>query len=144
MAKQWLKFPHADKAYAYDGAALKKHWDRLHRGDGEPFRKDTAVQDAWRHYHAGEFQRAVEAGIGAGGAGINAAIKAQAIYANYVEKADSRSSKKRPSGPPSAARARPRIRTRTTSTRTPSVATGRASPWSRRWRRDSAARSRMR
>jgi len=87
MAKQWTKFPHPDKAYAYDGAALKKHWDRLHRGDGEPFPKDIAVLDAWRHYHAGEFQHAVEAGIAAGGAGINAAVKAQAIYANYLEKA---------------------------------------------------------
>jgi tetratricopeptide (TPR) repeat protein len=88
MAKQWTKFPHPDKAYAYDGAALKKQWDRLHRGDGEPFPKDVAVLDAWRHYHAGEFQQAVEAGIAAGGAGINAAVKAQAIYANYLEKAD--------------------------------------------------------
>src|SRR6266568_2899835 len=88
MAKQWTKFPHPDKAYAYDGAALKKQWDRLHRGDGEPFPKDVAVLDAWRHYHAGEFQQAVEAGIAAGGAGINAAVKAQSIYANYLEKAD--------------------------------------------------------
>jgi tetratricopeptide (TPR) repeat protein len=87
MAKQWTKFPHPDKAYAYDGAALKKHWDRLHRGDGEPFPKDVAVLDAWRHYHAGEFEHAVEAGIAASGAGINAAVKAQAIYANYLEKA---------------------------------------------------------
>jgi tetratricopeptide (TPR) repeat protein len=87
MAKQWTKFPHPDKAYAYDGAALKKQWDRLHRGDGEPFPKEVAVLDAWRHYHAGEFQQAVEAGIAAGGAGINAAVKAQAIYANYLEKA---------------------------------------------------------
>jgi len=84
--KQWTKFPHPDKAYAYDGAALKKHWDRLHRGDGEPFPKDVAVLDAWRHYHAGEFQQAIEAGIAAGGAGINAAVKAQSIYANYLEK----------------------------------------------------------
>jgi tetratricopeptide (TPR) repeat protein len=88
MAKKWTKFPHADKAYAYDGAALKKHWDRLHRGDGEPFPKDIAVLDAWRHYHAGDFLQAVEAGIAAGDAGINAAVKAQAIYANYLERAD--------------------------------------------------------
>jgi len=88
MAKQWTKFPHPDKAYAYDGAALKKQWDRLHRGDGEPFPKEVAVLDAWRHYHAGEFQQAVEAGIAAGGAGINAAVKAQSIFANYLEKAD--------------------------------------------------------
>jgi hypothetical protein len=88
MAKQWLKFPHADKAYAYDGAALKKHWDRLHRSDAEAFPKDVAVLDAWRHYHAGEFQQAVEAGMAAGGPGVNAAVKAQSIYANYLEKAE--------------------------------------------------------
>ena len=87
MAKQWTKFPHPDKTYAYDGAALKRQWDRLHRGDGEPFPKDIAVLDAWRHYHAGEFQQAVEAVVAAGGAGTNAAIKAQSIYANYLEKA---------------------------------------------------------
>jgi tetratricopeptide (TPR) repeat protein len=87
MASKWAKFPHAAAAYAYDGAALKKHWERLHRGDGEPLPKDVAVLDAWRHYHAGEFAQAVEAGIAAGGAGVNAAIKAQSIYANYLEKA---------------------------------------------------------
>jgi tetratricopeptide (TPR) repeat protein len=86
MAKAWLKFPHAEKAYVYDAAALKKHWDRLHRGDCEPLPKDNAVLDAWRHYHAGEFRAAVDAGIAAGGSGVNAAVKAQAIYANYLEK----------------------------------------------------------
>jgi len=88
MAKAWLKFPHADKAYAYDSAALKRHWDRLHRGDCEPFPKDAAVLDAWRHYHAGEFRDAVDAGISSGGAGVNAAVKAQSIYANYLEKSE--------------------------------------------------------
>lgn len=87
MAKKWAKFPYRATAYAYDGAALKKHWDRLHRGDGEPLPKDVAVLDAWRHFHAGEFQEAVETGIAAGGAGVNAAIKAQSIYANYLERA---------------------------------------------------------
>lgn len=87
MAKKWAKFPYAAATYAYDGAALKKHWDRLHRGDGEPLPRDVAVLDAWRHYHAGEFEQAVEAGIAAGGAGVNAAIKAQSIYANYLEAA---------------------------------------------------------
>lgn len=88
MAKKWVKFPHAALAYAYDGAALKKHWDRLHRGDGEPLPKDIAVLDAWRHYHAGEFEQAVDAGLAAGGTGVNVAIKAQSIYANYLEKSD--------------------------------------------------------
>jgi len=87
MAKKWAKFPHADKAYAYDAAALKKNWARLHRGDCEPFPKDVGVLEAWRHFHAGEFQQAVEAGIAAGGAGVNAAVKAQVVYAHYLEKA---------------------------------------------------------
>jgi len=46
------------------------------------------VLEAWRHFHAGAFGDAVEAGRRAGGAGINAAIKAQMIYANYLEKSD--------------------------------------------------------
>jgi tetratricopeptide (TPR) repeat protein len=88
VAKKWNKFPHADRAYAHDAAGLKKHWPRLHKGDCEPFPKDAAVQEAWRHYHAGEFAQAVEAGIAAGGAGVNAAVKAQVVYATYLEKND--------------------------------------------------------
>jgi tetratricopeptide (TPR) repeat protein len=86
MATKWAKIPHAEKAYFSDGAGLKKHWDRLHRSDCEPFPKDAGTVEAWRLYHAGEFQNAVEAGTSAGGAGITAAIKAQSIYANYIEK----------------------------------------------------------
>ena len=36
----------------------------------------------------GDFAEAVEAGTAAGGAGVNAAVKAQVVYANYLEKAD--------------------------------------------------------
>ena len=88
MAKKWVRFPHTDKAYAYDAAGLKKHWARLHKGDCEPWPKDPAVQEAWRHYHAGEFGEAVAAGRAAGGPGINAAAKAQSIYATYLEPSD--------------------------------------------------------
>ena len=88
MTKKWIRFPHPDKHYAYDAAALKKHWARLHRGDCEPLPKDGGMLDAWRHYHAGEFADAVAAGHKAGGAGVNAAIKAQMIYANYLEHAE--------------------------------------------------------
>jgi hypothetical protein len=88
MAKKWAKFPHPDKAFAYDAAGLKKNWPRLHKGDGEAAPKDAAVAEAWRQFHAGEFQRAVEGGFAAGGAGVNAAVKAQSIYATYLEKAD--------------------------------------------------------
>jgi len=88
MTKKWTKFPHADKAYAYDAASLKKHWARLHRGDCEAFPKDAGVLEAWQHFHAGEFAQAVEAGRAAGGAGTNAAVKAQTVYAHYLEKAE--------------------------------------------------------
>jgi len=88
MAKKWAAFPYQDKAYVYDAAGLKKHWARLHRGDCEPLPKDTGALDAWRHFHAGAFGEAVDAGRKAGGAGIDAAVKAQMIYANYLEKSD--------------------------------------------------------
>jgi len=85
MAK-WTAFPYDASAYTYDAAALKKKWARLHAGDVEPLPKDDKVLAAWALYHAGEFQKATEAGLKAGGAGITAANKAQAIYANYLEK----------------------------------------------------------
>ena len=88
MTKKWTKFPHADKAYTFDAAGLKKHWARLHRGDCEPLPKDAGVLDAWRHFHAGNFGQAVDAGLAAGGAGVNAAVKAQTVYAHYLEKSE--------------------------------------------------------
>src|SRR5450759_2280338 len=89
MAKAgWAAFPHKDKAYTYAGAALKKNWDRLHKGDCEPFPKDEAALEAWRLFHAGEFAQAVTAGRKAGTSGINAANKAANIYANYLEKSE--------------------------------------------------------
>lgn len=114
MAKSaWKKFPYADKAYDYDGAKLKKAWDKLHRGDREPF-PDTAwvektiaahpkldpklpaakaaeaLQDAWRAYHAGDFGAAVEKGEALGPIGYCAANKAANIYATYLETDDRR------------------------------------------------------
>ena len=85
MAKKWTKFAHAGD-YAYDAAALRKHWPRLHRGDCEPLPKDAAALGAWQAFHAGEFGAAVEKGTAAGGAGVNAAVKAQVVYAIKLEK----------------------------------------------------------
>lgn len=85
MAKAWAKFPYPEKQYVYTAATLKKAWDRLHRGDCEPFPKEKEAVDAWIAYHAGDFQRAVELGLDAGPGGINAANKAQCMYANYLE-----------------------------------------------------------
>ena len=86
MAKKWVKFPHADASYVYAGPALKKAWQRLHQGDREAFPKDAAAADAWRQFHAGGFEQAVEIGRDAGGSGVNAAVKAQCIYASYLER----------------------------------------------------------
>ncbi len=85
MAK-WTAFPHKDADYSRSPAVLKKQWARLHLGDAEPWPKDDAVQAAWALFHAGEFQKAHDAGLKAGGMGITVANKAQSIYANYLEK----------------------------------------------------------
>jgi hypothetical protein len=83
--RKWKPFAQADKAFAYPGEALKKNWARLHRGDCEPYPRDAGAQQAWRLFHQGKFAEAVAEGLAAGGAGITAANKAQAIYANGVE-----------------------------------------------------------
>jgi len=85
MAKGWAKFPYAEKKYGHTAASLKKAWGRLHLGDQEPYPKDAAVVDAWIAFHAGDFEQAAKMGLAAGAAGVTAANKATAIYANYLE-----------------------------------------------------------
>jgi tetratricopeptide (TPR) repeat protein len=85
MAK-WTAFPY--ELYAFDAAAVKKQWARLHAGDAEPLPKDPKVLEAWALFHRGEFQKAHDAGLKAGGAGVTVANKAQGIYANYLEKSE--------------------------------------------------------
>ena len=87
MAK-WAAFPYDAADYRYDFARLAKQWPRLHAGDAEPWPEDDKVVAAWALFHAGEFQKACEAGLKAGGAGLTVANKAQAIYANYLEKSE--------------------------------------------------------
>jgi tetratricopeptide (TPR) repeat protein len=95
MAKKggWVAFPHDNSEFAYDGAALKKNWARLHKGDAEPFPSDKSVEEAWRLFHAGDFQGAFDAGIAAGLDGYNAANKAACIYNNYLETSDAKKQK---------------------------------------------------
>src|SRR5512138_3645047 len=90
MAKAWAKFPYPDKSFQYTAATLKKSWDRLHKGDAEPYPKSDAVVEAWIAFHAGDFQKAAELGAKAGDEGVSVANKAQAIYANYLEENDKR------------------------------------------------------
>ena len=85
---KWTAFPYDASEYTYDAAALKKAWSRLHAGDAEPLPKDDRLLAAWALFHAGEFQKAHEAGLKLGGAGAALANKAQAIHANYLEKSE--------------------------------------------------------
>jgi len=85
MAK-WTAFPY--ELYPFDAAAVKRQWARLHAGDAEPLPRDAKVLEAWLLFHRGEFHKAHDAGLKAGGAGITVANKAQSIYANYLEKSE--------------------------------------------------------
>ncbi len=103
----WAAFPYDAKPFTYLGDALKKAWPRLHAGDGEPFPDDkraaallksagksapkldaaaaaTALQDAWRSFHRGDFQAAFDAGQGLGPLGASVAVKAIGIHAAYL------------------------------------------------------------
>lgn len=82
---EWTAFPFPSKPFTYAGDALRKNWARLHRGDCEPYPEDRDAQEAWRLFHRGAFAAAVERGLRGAGAGLTAANKAQAIYANSIE-----------------------------------------------------------
>ena len=84
MAK-WTAFPQIGE-YEFDAASTKRNWVRLHTGDAEPLPKEVGVIEAWALFHSGDFQKCVQAGLKAGGAGITVANKAACIYANYLEK----------------------------------------------------------
>jgi tetratricopeptide (TPR) repeat protein len=85
---EWTTFFHAGE-FSFDGASTRDAWHRLHLADLEPLPDDDAVLNAWALFHAGQFQRAREAGLKAGGAGLAVANKATAIYANYLEPRES-------------------------------------------------------
>ncbi len=104
----WTRFPHPDKTFDYAGDKLAKAWPALHAGDAEPFPDAkraaalakaagkaapkvldaealaTALQDAWRDFHRGDFQQAFEAGSALGPVGASVACKALAIHASYL------------------------------------------------------------
>jgi len=85
MAK-WTAFPYDASDYTYDATALKKQWTRLHASDAEALPKEAGALAAWAAFHRGDFQSAYDLGLKTGGPGVAAANKAQAIYANYLEK----------------------------------------------------------
>ena len=81
----WTAFPQLGE-FSHDAASVTRDWARLHAGDAEPLPADPAVLQAWVLFHNGDFHRAFEAGLAAGGAGVTVANKATCIYANYLEK----------------------------------------------------------
>ena len=106
MAKKgWAVFPYADKAFDYAGDKLQKAWPKLHAGDLEPYPDEKHVaallkanpglgedaaalaarlQEAWRDFHRGEFQRAYESGSALKVLGASVAIKAAGIHATHL------------------------------------------------------------
>jgi tetratricopeptide (TPR) repeat protein len=110
-AAKWAAFPHDAKGFAFAGDALKKAWPQLHAGDCEPFpdakhaaallkaagkaapKLDaeglaSALQDAWRAFHCGDFKAAFDAGEKLGPVGASVAVKAIGIHATYLVDGD--------------------------------------------------------
>jgi tetratricopeptide (TPR) repeat protein len=107
----WEQFPYTSGAYEFRAASLRRNWARLHAGDAEPWPDAgraaaslaggparelvaealdgdafaTAVQEAWRAFHRGDFATAWREGSRLGPPGIAAAVKAAGVYAAYLE-----------------------------------------------------------
>lgn len=103
----WAAFPHEAKSFAHAGDALKKAWPKLHAGDCEPYPDSkraavllkaagksspkldadalaSALQDAWRAFHRGDFKQAFDVGQALGPIGASVATKALGIHATYL------------------------------------------------------------
>ncbi len=111
---KWHPFPYDNAAFVFTGDDLLANWVRLHSGDRVPFpdtewlqdmlethpgaasedfdgdlsRLASALQDAWRAFHCGDFERAVKTGVQCGPLGHAAANKAVGIYASHLEPDD--------------------------------------------------------
>lgn len=108
---KWHTFPHDNSDFLFEGSSLLDAWPDLHRGDcveipdsdwveqcldespdaaPESFDGDFSaladtIQDAWRHYHCGDFQQATVLAAQCGLLAHGAANKATGIYASYLE-----------------------------------------------------------
>lgn len=111
---RWERFPHDSSGFLFEGDRLFDSWSELHAGDcvvypdsawvqhcleevpsaaPESFDGDvdtlaTQIQDAWRFYHAGDFERSVELAWQCGQLAHAPANKAAGIYATYLETDD--------------------------------------------------------
>ncbi|MGZ8288183.1 MAG: hypothetical protein ACXW2U_07140 [Telluria sp.] len=80
----WKAFPYSCAQFDYTGARLKQAWPALHAGDAEPWPRSAALVAAWIDFHAGRFEQAEQAGLGAGLAGYPVANKAACVQAVYL------------------------------------------------------------
>jgi tetratricopeptide (TPR) repeat protein len=76
---------YTDTPFDFSGPALEQRWPFLHAGNLEPYPADPVVQEAWRAYHEGRFEAAVDTGKAHGGLGLVPAAFAATIYAHYLE-----------------------------------------------------------
>ncbi len=108
---RWNSFPHNNSDFLYKGHRLLECWPDLHRGDcvefpdadwvertleqapeaaPKKFNNDFAalaeiIQDAWRCFHSGDFQKAVSLSEKCGQLAHAPANKATGVYATYLE-----------------------------------------------------------
>jgi hypothetical protein len=114
---KWVRFPYAASSYRLEGEKLARQWKRLHQGDcelypdtarvsravkqsrafsgwleayGKPEVLASALQDAWREFHAGDFGAAIDLGSTLGPLGASVANKAAGVYVTYLEKKQER------------------------------------------------------
>lgn len=104
----WTAVPKGIPHFSFAGDALKKAWPGLHAGDQEPYPDAkraaaliatagkaapkgldadalaAALQDAWRHFHEGDFRAAYDAGVALGPIGASVAVKAIGIHATHL------------------------------------------------------------
>ena len=111
LMSKWNNFPHRNNDFSYEGDHLLDSWPDLHRGDcvefpdadwveqsldetpdaaPENFDGDFSalalnIQDAWRCFHSGDFEGAVNYSEQCGQLAHAAANKAEGIYATYLE-----------------------------------------------------------
>ena len=71
--------------FDFSGAALKKGWAELHRGNLEPFPGSAKVRKVWQAYHEGRFGDAVREGEKQGDVCLLPAAFAATMYAHYLE-----------------------------------------------------------
>jgi len=83
MSERYVGY--AGPEFDFSGAALKKNWAELHKGNLEPFPGAAKVRKAWQAYHEGRFGDAVRAGVKHGDECLLPAAFAATMYAHYLE-----------------------------------------------------------